>query len=258
MHSYDPSIYDLFHDPGGEDARFYKEKAKESGGPILELGVGTGRVLLPIAREGIEIHGLELDPVMLDALREKLTKEPPAVQEKVQLFRGDMRHFSVPGSYVGIQIPFRSFLHNLDAAAQLDCLRCCLRLLRPGGRILFNVFYPALGFMARNHNDLAGAWRWRQERRTPSGGLVVQSEAVKFDALKQRLWALLRYDAFDARGVLERSQLQSLELAYLYPRDIEERLTAAGFTEINIAGSFSGRPIEQDTDELVVSARRPR
>src|SRR5215470_3926978 len=76
-----------------EDLPFYLDLAKRSGGPVLELACGTGRVLLPIAREGIAIHGVDNSSAMLNALRSNLQREPKDVRELVSVFEGDIRSF---------------------------------------------------------------------------------------------------------------------------------------------------------------------
>src|SRR2546425_8282842 len=82
-----------------QDVSFYVEAAKESGGPVLEVGCGTGRVLIPTARAGIDIVGLDFSTHMLEVCRERLKAEPSAVQSRVQLVPGDMRNFRLPRKF---------------------------------------------------------------------------------------------------------------------------------------------------------------
>jgi len=119
-----------------------------------------------------------------------------------------------------------------------------------------NVFHPSLTFMARNHDALAGVWRWRAERAAPAGRRVVLSDATKYDTPRQVLSSRLRYEVYAPDGSLERTQMLFLELAYLHPADVRERLSKAGFVDIRIDGGFDARPLEQDGDEMVVTARR--
>lgn len=258
--AYDPEIYDLFHDVTEveADVRFYLARAQQEGGPVLDIGAGTGRTLLPIARAGIEAHGLEIDPEMLRSLSRKLAAEPADVRQRVQVFAQDMRTFEIAHRYAAIHIPFRAFLHSIDRDAQLACLRACFAHLRPGGLLAFNVFHPSLTFMGRNHEGLAGVWRWSSERRTADGRRVVLSDANRYDTIKQMVSSRLRYDVYSPEGHLLRTHLVALELAYLYPADIRERLGAAGFEQVQIDGDFEGGALERDGQELVVRARRPR
>jgi len=78
-----------------QDVAFFVELAREAGGPVLEVGCGTGRVLIPTARAGFEIVGLDLSPSMLAVCRESLAQEPAEVQARVELVEGDMRDFDL-------------------------------------------------------------------------------------------------------------------------------------------------------------------
>src|SRR6185503_14924092 len=77
------------------DVAFFVEAAREAGSPVLEVGCGTGRVLIPTARAGLEVVGLDLSPNMLGVCRQKLKDEPEAVQSRVQLVQADMRNFEL-------------------------------------------------------------------------------------------------------------------------------------------------------------------
>jgi ubiquinone/menaquinone biosynthesis C-methylase UbiE len=98
---------------------FYVEAAKSAGGPVLEVGCGTGRVLLPTARAGVEIVGLDLSPDMLGMCRQRLENEPEAVQSRVQLVQADMREFNLFRTFRLATIPFRPFQHLITVDDQL-------------------------------------------------------------------------------------------------------------------------------------------
>lgn len=256
--TYDPGIYDLFNplEASASDVAYYVSVARREAGPVLELGAGTGRTLLPVARAGIAITGLDTSPRMLASLRARLGDEPPEVRSRVTVQEGDMRTFRSEDPVAVVQIPFRGFLHNVTRDDQLTCLATCRENLRPGGVLTFSVFHPSLEFMGKSSGDLSGVWRWRDERPHPDGGRVTLSECTTYDTPEQRLSSRLRYDHWDARGDLVRSHLHMLELAYLYPGDIRERLAEAGFGSVEIAGGFDGAPFDTDGQELIVTARR--
>ena len=255
--TYHPFLYDLTF-PGSVrgDIDGYRGLARESGGPVLELGAGTGRITIPIAQDGLAIHAVDLDPGMLATLRQKAAAQPADVAERITITEGDMRSVQLDRRFSLAIIPFRAFLHNLTPEDQLACLRSVHGHLRAGGRLAFNVFHPSLEFMSRHVGPFENTWRLMATYPTPDGGLVMRSETSKFDTPRQRLRALIRYDQFDASGVLTASYLEQLELAYLYPRDIRHLLEQAGFSEIRISADFDGRPFEHDTDELVIEALR--
>ena len=93
------------------DLDFYLGCANRYGDPLLELGCGTGRVLLPLAEAGNRVCGLDLSPHMLARCREKLARAPAAVQQRVRLLPGDMTAFHLGEKFALIIIPFRPFQH---------------------------------------------------------------------------------------------------------------------------------------------------
>ncbi len=253
--AYQPDLYDVVTPQALEgDVAWYCSKARESGGPVLELGAGTGRVTLAIAAAGIPIHALDADAGMLEALRSKLSLLPSEVQQRTTVVSGDMRTFELSERFALVICPFRAFLHNVAEADQLACLARIRQHLRPGGRFAFNVFHPSLAFMAQNAGPLAGVWRWGATYELSTGGWVVQSEANRYDTVAQAVHSLHRYDVFRADGTLDRTSMLRLHLAYLYPTDIRRLLASAGFSEVTIKGGFDGREFTRDGEELVVEA----
>ena len=126
------------------DVGFFVELAQESRGPVLEVGCGTGRVLIPTARAGVEIVGLDLSPSMLAVCREGLAAEPAEVQARVQLVEADMRDFDLGREFALATIPFRPFQHLTTVEDQIACLHAIHRHLRPGGRLVLDIFNPYL------------------------------------------------------------------------------------------------------------------
>ena len=108
--------------------------------------------------------------------------------------------------------------------------------------------------MAQHTGALAGVWRWTEARALPTGGFVVRSEANRYDTVRQVVHSQHRYDVHDADGLLTRTWLHRLELAYLYHGEICRLLTDTGFNDVHISGDFTGREFSRDTDELVVEA----
>ncbi|HKB14705.1 MAG TPA: class I SAM-dependent methyltransferase, partial [Planctomycetota bacterium] len=139
--------FDVLRGSSG-DISFYVEEARRSGGPVLELGCGSGRILLPTARAGVEIVGLDASRGMLDRLREKLAAEPPEVRARVEVVEGDMSSSDVGRRFPLITVPFRSIGHLLEVDAQVAAFENMRRHLAPGGRIAFDLFHPALGRLA--------------------------------------------------------------------------------------------------------------
>ena len=105
-----------------EDIPFYMDEAVESGGPVLELGVGTGRVAIPIAQAGVNVVGLDHSPRMLEVAKRK-AKTAGLSQRRLRLVQGDMRDFDVGQRFPLAIIPFRAFLHMYTVEDQKRCLQ---------------------------------------------------------------------------------------------------------------------------------------
>jgi len=255
--TYHPAFYDIVNpDAFLGDVDWYRGKARDAGGTVLELGAGTGRITIPIAQDGASVWALDADAGMLDALRHKVSALPPHIQERVTITAGDMRSFALDHSFALVIAPFRAFLHNLTPDDQFACICRVYEHLQPGGHFAFNVFHPSLEYMARNAGALEGVWRWTATHPLPDGGHLLRAEANRYDTVQRRVHSLHRYEQFDSDGNLIHTFLHRLELAYLYPTDIRHLLKEGGFGAVEIYGDFQGRPFNNDTDELVIDARR--
>jgi SAM-dependent methyltransferase len=162
-------LYDPWSRTVVEDVSFYVEEAVRSGGPVLELGVGTGRVAVPIAAAGIEVVGIDLSAGMLEVARERAE----LAGAQVDLRRGDMREPPVEGTFPLVIIPFRSMLHMETERDRRATFRAVAKHLAPGGRLVFDVFAPGAEDIADTHGRWLerepGIWEradWNEETRT--------------------------------------------------------------------------------------------
>jgi len=126
------------------DVAFFVDAARDAGSPVLEVGCGTGRVLIRTARAGIEIVGLDASAAMLAVCRERLHDEPEAVQTRVQLVQADMRAFDLRRRFTLVTIPFRPFQHLITVEDQLSCLESIRGHLVDGGTLILDLFNPSL------------------------------------------------------------------------------------------------------------------
>ena len=171
MSSYDriARVYDPWSASVVEDVPFYLDEAVRSGGPVLELGVGTGRIAIPIAAAGVEVVGVDLSEGMLEVAREQAA----LAGVTVDLRHGDMRDPPVEGTFPLVIVPFRSMLHMETDADRRKALGAVRRLLAPGGRFVFDVFAPAADDIEDTHGRWIerepGIWEradWNEETRT--------------------------------------------------------------------------------------------
>jgi len=155
---YDPiaQIYDPWSRSVTEDVEFYVEIASESGGPIVELAVGTGRIAVPLAQAGLHVIGVDLSEGMLAVARERA--RACGVAELVDLRHGDLCEPPVTERVPIVICPFRSLLHLADEREKLRALRAARELLEPGGRFVFDVFAPS----REDIDETDGVWLERE------------------------------------------------------------------------------------------------
>ncbi len=110
--------------------------------PLLEIGCGTGRVLLPLARAGHEITGLDLSPHMIERCRAKLDTEQQEVRDRVRVLTADMTSFDLHRRFAMVISPFGGFHHLLTVEQQLSCLACCRAHLAPRGTLVLDLSNP--------------------------------------------------------------------------------------------------------------------
>jgi ubiquinone/menaquinone biosynthesis C-methylase UbiE len=141
-------LYDeiaAFYDPWSrsvtEDVGFYVDEALASGGPVVELAVGTGRIAIPIAQAGIDVIGVDSSPGMLAVAR--AAAESAGVADRIELRLGDLREPPVSERVPLVVCPFRSLLHMETETEKLRALEGARELLEEGGRFVFDVFTPS-------------------------------------------------------------------------------------------------------------------
>jgi SAM-dependent methyltransferase len=230
---YDPiaQLYDPWSRSVVEDVQFYVEEALAAGGPVVELGVGTGRIAVPIANAGVRVIGVDDSEGMLSVARS--AAEAAGVAELVDLRRGDMRHPPVRERVDLVLIPFRALLHMTTEADRLAALQGARALLRPHGRLVFDVFEPGADDISDTHA------RWLE--REP--GIF---ERADWDEDERTLTLSVRGDA----------AASTMVLAWLSPAEWSALLDRAGFDLAAIYGWFDRRPYTEGEDVVFVATRR--
>lgn len=253
---YRADLYDVIHGRRTADIGWYVDLCRRADGRVLELGAGTGRVVLPVARAGVAIDALDIAGEMREQLAARLSLEDEAVRGRVRILTGDMTSFALPDRYRLIQIPFRSFLHNTTEEAQLACLGRCYDHLAPGGLLAFDVFQPSEDYMSDFEGDFEGLFRM-DAPYTLEEGFLLLSEWSSYDRKAQTVRAVHRYELLTNGGRITESLYQILDLAFLYQDDLRRLLEVAGFSAISLGSDFTDQPVRPDTRDITVLARRP-
>ena len=219
------------------DIAFFVDAAVTAGGPVLEVGCGTGRVLIPTARAGVDIVGLDLSAQMLAICRERLRREPAAAQENATLVHADMRRFDLGRRFALATIPFRPFQHLLTVDDQLACLGAIRQHLIDGGVLIFDLFNPSLDALANQpigQETDAG----EPEFTTPDGRRVTRSfTIVAADRFSQINDIELRYNVTYPDG-RQATLVHAFRMRYLFRFEAEHLLARAGFAVEHVYAGY--------------------
>jgi SAM-dependent methyltransferase len=231
--SYDAiaALYDPWSRSVTEDIDFYVAQARKSGGPVVELGVGTGRIALPVAAAGVRVIGVDDSEGMLAICRARA--QGAGVSELIELRPGDLRRPPVVELVPLVTCPFRALLHLESDEERRDALRAVYGLLRPGGRFVFDVFAPS----KEDIEETNGRWLEREP------GIW---ERADWDLERRVLTLALRGESGET----------AMRLAWRSPEEWRLLLGQAGFEIEAMYGWFDLRPYEGGEDTIWI-ARRP-
>jgi SAM-dependent methyltransferase len=233
------------------DARFYVDLAKETGGPVLEIGCGTGRVLLPTARAGIEIHGLDNSRPMLDVLRKKAVRESSDVQKRITVHTGDMRTFRLNRSFPLVTIPFRPMQHMFTVADQVAALRSAAAHVAEEGILAFDVFYPKFECLPQKIGEEQLEVEW-----SPTSETVIRRYYRKdaLDKVNQSLSLTFIFRTY-RNEELVCEERESLKMSYYTYPHLRALFLMADLEPIAEYGSFAKTPLDSTAEEMIFLLR---
>jgi SAM-dependent methyltransferase len=250
----EPSLYNaLFPDPRDVDTipdpvrrermlaatRFYLEEAGKSGGPILDIGCGSGRLIIPIAQSGAEVWGIDLSASMLSAAQAKAH----AAGLQIPLSQADMRSFHLHQRFATILIAGNSLLHLLTADDILQCLKTVRRHLREDGRLIFDVSKWDLALLARDASERHPVMVVGH----PQHGDVTIEETASYNAATQVrdiTWFLSTPTTPDFQAIEYR-------LRVIFPQELPLLLDLAGFRLETRYGEFTRVPFDPSSPRQV-------
>jgi len=255
-HEFVADFYDAMYNLARpHDVGFFIDCSKKSGGRTLEVGCGTGRVLIPTAAAGCDITGLDLSPHMLRICRQKLDKQPEDVRQRVKLVEGNMTDFDTGEKYQLVTIPFRPFQHLVTVGEQKACLACIHRHLSPEGLLVFDVFNPNFARLGANpgneyeKEDLP-------EKRLPDGRKLRRTNRLTgFHRDRQYNDVELIYYITYPDGKTERL-VQAFPMRYFFRYEIEHLLEICGFKVVDLFGDFDKSAYSGDSPEMIFIAEK--
>ena len=245
-------LYDQEHDPYDEDIEFYVGLLEDPTSRILEMGAGSGRLLVELAREGFHVTGLDSSAPMLAQAKRRLLEE--GVSRNVTLFEGTMQEAAkAPGGPFDLVIfSLNALMHLPSQEEQRDAIAASFAALRKGGIIVFDCMNPTLEQLhyltSKQHLEAS----WENE----DGSTTDKWSHRDLDSVEQTLDTVLYYDTTTPDGALRRVRTQFV-LRYVTPSELKLLLNLAGFTNVGLFGSFALDELSDNSDRIIALAQVP-
>ena len=234
------------------DVRYYGEVLSQDPGQVLELGAGSGRITLPLARAGLSVTAVDSSPSMLGLLGERLEGEPAAVRRRVRPLLGDMRNLTLERRFRWVIAPFNTILHlytQRDVSAFLAVAG--RHLMKRRGELVFDYSTPRVSDLSLDPER----WFKGPRLRDPASGKMVRyAERFHYSPLRQVLSTWMRFEPSDGQPPWE----ILLTHRQFFPLEMEALLCCHGFDRHTISADFTPAPPTAQADILVVRCSAPR
>jgi SAM-dependent methyltransferase len=239
-----PELYNEQYRHYRDDLSFYTSLADNYGSPVLELGAGTARVSVALAKTGHAVTGIELSKAMVEKGKERIAEENLA--HLITLRHGDMRKVQLSQTFPVVTAPFNTLMHAYTPADQDETLGTVKKHLDPGGVFAFDLYNPNFS----NLNVLKREAEWEHVGGTNAELFVYQSH----DADNQMLESRYYLDTLQEDGTLKR-QTSVIKQRYYTRFEIERLLKQHGFQNVQIFGGFDKRRYSTKENNMVVVAK---
>jgi SAM-dependent methyltransferase len=238
------------------DRDFHISYSRSAGGKTLELGCGTGRVLIPTAEAGCEIVGIDISEHMLSRCRQKLAGAPRQVQDRVRIVKDTATGFDLNETFALITTPFRVFQHLVSVEEQLACLHLAGKHLETGGRLILDLFQVNIKYLmdpdrVKEREDFA-------DIQLPDGRKIRRTHRVpNVHFAEQYSEAELIYYVTHPDGHEERV-VQAFPFRYFHRYEVEHLLYRCGFDVEDVFGDFDKSALTDSSPEMIFVAKKTR
>ena len=252
---YDPwaDVYDAVYSYVRDDIPFYLGEALSVGGPVLELGCGTGRVAIPIAQTGVDVVGIDNSDAMLEQARTKAERLGPGAGT-LKLIDADMRDFSLDTTFDLAIIPFRGFLALLTVEDQRRSLMRIREHLNIGGRLVFNIFVPDIHMLLQEGDT---PHHLRDVTDPDTGITYILWQQSGYDLHNQIIDVRVIIEELDDQRAVVRKLYRDFQLRYAFRWEVYHLLMSCGFEVVDLYGDFERSPFDETSGEMVWVARVP-
>jgi SAM-dependent methyltransferase len=243
---------DLVEDPG--DVDLYLALASRTGGPILELAAGTGRVAVPLAEAGHRVTAVDIDPAMLARARDRVAAAPKSAGERIELVEADLLGLELPaaGTYQLAFIALNSLFLLASRAAQRDAFVTMARHLAPGGLAVADVWLPDADDLARFDGRLILEY---ERTETGSNKLVTKTAAAQHDAASGIVNLTSIYEE-GAQGASPARFVRRDALRLVSAEELRDFAESAGLVVETLAGGYDMEPLGPGSERAIIVSRR--
>ena len=243
-------VYDDLYAYLTEDKDFYLEWARNSVGPVLELGCGTGRITIPIAQNGIDILGIDISPKMIEIAKAKLKETN--VTSKIDLLIGDMRNFQLEQKFSLIIIPFRGFLSLLSVTDQINALNSIKEHMDKDTKLVFDIFVPKEDIISKSDNLL---YYFKDVGHYSRIGYSEIWHKTDYDLYNQRISSKIIVDEIGNKGKVVNRYYKDFEIRYVHRWEMFHLLSSCGYEIEALYGTFMYDSFDENSNEMVWVAK---
>ncbi len=239
-------FYDTIYQQLRNDAdhHFFIEQIMAVGGPVLEVGTGTGRFFMDALEKGADIHGVDLSPAMIHILKKKLP-----VDHHYRVSVDDVRTMKLDKKFDLVIAPFRVFMHLVEVDDQLKALRNVYDHLNSGGTFIFDCFVPNMKMLSEGLHrvkDFEGEYE--------PGKKLVRYSSMHADPVNQLMYITFEL-IWDENGK-ERKEIWKTEMHFYFRYELEHLISQSPFEQFDISGDFTGSPLKSDSKEFIITCRK--
>ena len=252
----DAALYDWEYRRRRADVAFYRMLADERGGPVLDLGCGSGRLAIPLLSDGHQVVGVDLSPDMLARAQARRLRLPAAARRRGLFVRGDLRRLPVGGAFPFIVMAFHTIQHLIEDDELLAVLRAVRQRMTPDGWFAFDVFFPSAAWLVRSPGRRHERIIFRHPR---TGQRTEYSVSHRMDEARRALHMFIHYRPIAPSGVVaRRGRVVRLVHRQLPPDVVADLLKQAGLRIVARWSGFHGEAMDDPhaSEQHVYLARR--